>query len=150
MAAPKRSGIFRTNDVQCMSAFWVSPLASPGKFAGATHFPDSKSGPNSLDEVRFLDCITRIPRQIFGGDPFWGSNSGPGKLVEVRVLGRTICFPKQNRRVPRLVAPDSAPLLEEQLRWEVTAILSFWLSIRTVAILRLARSGIYRLRFHYS
>ena len=46
---------------------------------------------------------------------FWGSNSGPEHLVEVRFLGRTICIPEQNRRVPRSsrfypVARKTAPL----------------------------------------
>ena len=95
--------------------FWVLPPVSPGKIAGATHFPDSKSGPKSSDEVRFLGCITSIPRQIFGGYPLLGSNFGPEKLVEVCFLGRTTCIPKQNRRVPRStrtfpVARKTAPL----------------------------------------
>ena len=128
MAAPQRSGFFRTNDLMDV-LFLGLTTCIPAKFAGATHFSDSKPGPKRLDEVRFLSRITGIPRQIFGGDPLLGSNSGPVKLVEVSVLGRTTCIPKQNRRDAFLVAPDSAPLLEKRLRWEVTASLRFWLSI---------------------
>ena len=67
-----------------MSGFWITPPASPRKFASVTHFKGSSSGQTDLANVRILVCMQTSPERGSARTqrkwPSRASSSPPGLL----------------------------------------------------------------------